>query len=67
MDTEIFQVDEETVVFPYAESVGSDFLGDGGWIFAETFGDVFECHISVKGFFDVQSVIESQMFLIAWY
>ena len=44
-----------------------DFLGDGCWILTEVLGNVLEGSSFVDCFFNVQSVIERQMFLIAWY
>ena len=63
---EILHVNEEAMVFPHAESISLDFLGDG-WILTEVLGNVLEGSSFVDCFFNVQSVIERQMFLIAWY
>lgn len=67
MFTEILQVYEETMVFPHAESMSLDFLGDGCWILTKVLGNVLEGSSFIDCFFNVQSVIERQMLLIAWY
>ena len=67
MLTEILHVNEEAMVFPHAESMSLDFLGDGCWILTKVLGNVLEGSSFIDCFFNVQSVIERQMFLIAWY
>ena len=57
MLTEVLHVNEETMVFPHAESMSLDFLGDGCWILTEVLGNVLEGSSFVDCFFNVQSAI----------
>jgi hypothetical protein len=67
VNTEVLHVYKKSMVFPHAEPVSPDFFGDGSRVLTEGLGNVFEGTAFIEGFFNVQSVIESQVFLIAWY
>ena len=42
VDTEVMSVIKSVFAVPVAETMSSDFFGDGGRIFAEIFGDILK-------------------------
>lgn len=67
VNAEIVRVVEAALVPGILNSVKSDFLGNGCRIFTQISGDILERASIIQGVLNKQTVIEGQMFLVAWY
>ena len=67
VDAEIMGIVESALVIPVAEPVLFDLFRNGRGILAEEAGNVFKGCCRGKRFFNVKSILQGKMFLIARY
>ena len=67
VNTEVFGIIESTLVIPVRKAVRFDFLGDGSRILAQKLSDIFKRRTFVQFIFNVNTIFESEMFLVSGY
>lgn len=64
--TEVFSIQEHSLVIPVRVSMSLNLLGDSGRILAEESGDILERGSIVQGSLNIQTILKGEMFLVAW-
>ena len=59
MDASVYRSSGSKVVVSAKDTMLFNFLGNGGRILAETFGDIFHGHVLVKTFFDKNPIVKN--------
>ena len=67
MNAEVIRVIETPPVPGVDPPVTQDLFGNGGWIFAEITSYIGKCHALIQSLFNIQSVINRQMFIVSRY
>ena len=65
MNAEVIRVIETPPVSGVDPPVTQDFLGNGGWIFTEITSNIGKCHATIQSLFNIQSVINRQVFIVS--